>query len=789
MNQIKQAAVLGAGVMGATIAAHLANSGLKVLLLDMVPREISETEKAEGLTLESPAVRNRFARTGLQGAIKSRGFYHKDGPSQVATGNFDDDIARLQECDWVVEVIVENMEIKKRLFTEKVVPNLKPGAILTTNTSGLSVNELAEGLPQEVQKNFLVTHFFNPPRYMRLLELVPSKYTDSKVLEDMAHFCRLRLGKGIVFGKDTPNFIANRIGVFTMCNALHHMKDMGLSIEEIDMVSGPATARPSSAVCKLFDLVGIDTLRLVADNTYRQVEGDEDRETFKLPDFVISMVEKGLTGRKAKQGFYRREKDGTILCYDYLSGEYRAVLKPKFASVNASKKVSSPAKKLKAVMQETDSAAEFAWRNLRDTLLYTVKRIPEIADDVVNVDNALKWGFSWSLGPFEMLDALGVAEFVKRVEADGLEVPEALKNVETFYKFEGSTLSVWDLPSGKYSEIADEKGTINLHSLRRSGSVVEGNDDASIHDLGDGVLGLEFHSKMNSLGRPTLEIINKVITRAEQEGVGLVIGNHGPAFSVGANLSNFAASIEAKQFEDIAETVQAFQTAFMAMKYSSIPVVAAPFNMTLGGGCEVALHADAINAHAETNMGLVEIGVGLIPAAGGTKEMAVRAMQMATAGNDVSATMKRNFNNIFQAKVSSSAAELYDMGMMRKADTITMDIGSLIADAKQKVIELAAGYSQPQPQTSLKAPGSGVAETLKSEIQEMVARGLATEYESFIGGHIAEIMAGGNVLAGAEISEQSLLDLEREVFLQLCGQPKTLERIKHMLRAGKVLRN
>lgn len=790
MKQIKQVAVLGAGVMGAGIAAHLANAGLKVLLLDMVPREVNESEKAKGMTLNSRAVRNRLADTGIQGVLRGHGFYQDNLVQQVTTGNFDDDITRLQNCDWVIEAVIENMAIKKNLFQEKVVANLQPGAIFSSNTSGLSINEMAEALPDHLRKNFMATHFFNPPRAMRLLELVPSQYTDPFVFKGLAEFCSRRLGKGIVFGKDTPNFIANRIGVFSMCNGIHHMAKMGLSVEDVDAVSGPATARPRSALCKLFDLVGIDTMKLVADNSYRLLPNDEDREMFRLPGFVAEMVDKGLTGRKAKQGFYRRATDGSSLSFDYTSGSYQTTQTRQIDALDAARKCATPEEKLKAVLAGDDPVARFAWCNLRDTLLYTVKLIPEIADDIVNVDNAMKWGFNWSVGPFEMLDALGVQNFVKRVKADGLAVPEVMKNLESFYTYDGTTRLARDLVAGEFREIQQKEGMINLSLLRRSGSVVEKNADASLHDLADGVFCLEFHSKMNSIEMTILEMVGRAIARAEREGIGLVIGNHGRAFSVGANLAKFAAAIEAGRIADIDVIVKAFQTNLMAMKYSAVPVVAAPFNMTLGGGCEVALHADGVNAHAETNMGLVEIGVGLIPAGGGTKEMALRAIEMAAPYQaEILPFIEKHFLNIARSRVSTSADELFDMGLMRRGDAVTMDIDNLIADAKQKVVSLAGNYRQKQPQECIVAPGRTVAVALKNRLRENKAGGLPTEYELELADHVADIMTGGDVSAGTLISEQHLLDLERQKILHLCGNSKTLARIQHMLKVGKVLRN
>lgn len=788
MKKIKRVAVLGAGVMGANIAAHLANAGLKVLLLDMVPRELTKEEDAKGLTLASPAVRNRFAVLGVEGAVKGKGVYLKKYAALIETGNFDDHMEKISTCDWVIEVVVENLAIKTELLTGKVIKHLSPGTILSTNTSGLSVNELAKVLPAELRRNFLATHFFNPPRYMRLLELVPCLETDPVVLTSVAEFCRRRLGKGIVYGKDTPNFIGNRIGVFTMFNAMRHMTELGMTVEEVDAVAGPAMVRPKSAIFRTCDLVGNDTLVHIGRNTYESLPNDEQRETFLIPEFLNEMIAKGLYGNKVKQGFFKKEKSG-ISYYDYVSGEYKPAANPKFASVAAAKG-GSAVKRLQAVVNGDDTAGHFAWRNLRDTLIYTIRRMPEIADDIVNVDNAMKWGFSWELGPFEMLDALGVGDFIARAEADGVEVPAILKQVASFYKFEEGRKFVWDLEAGAYREIVLPPTQINLDILKRSGKVVESSTDASIYDLGDGVFGLEFHSKMNALDDDILEMIAKSVSRAENEGVGLVIGNQGQVFSAGANLAKVAAAIRNGDFDSIDRMILALHTSLMAVKYSHVPVVAAPFNMALGGGCEVALHADAINAHAETYMGLVEIGVGLLPAGGGTKEMALRAISLADQfRGDVSPFIAKLYNNIIMAKVSGSAAELAEMGMLRDCDGITMDIGSLIADAKRRVLAMAATYRPGLPLENLKAPGRNVASALKNQVWNMMAGGFATEYEVEIGNLIAEVITGGDVPTGTLISEQHLLDLEREAFLSLCGRPKTLERIEHMLKTGKALRN
>lgn len=796
MRQINKAAVLGAGVMGATIAAHLANAGMDVLLLDIVPRELSDDEKAKGLTLEDGVVRNKFAQNGLNGLLKMKPapFFLKSYAKNIEIGNFDDDMSKLRDCDLVIEVVIENMDIKKSLFTEKVVPNLAKGAILATNTSGLSVNELAEVLPEEVRKNFLVTHFFNPPRYMRLLELVPCKYTDPDVLSSLAVLLSKRLGKGIVYGKDTPNFIGNRIGVYVIFSAFKHLQDMEMTVEEADAAVGTAIGFPKTAIFKLADLVGNDTIEHIGNNSYELLTDDEAREVYKIPAFLNEMVKAGRCGNKTRQGFYKVEKspEGKKISYlDLNTGEYKSVEKPKFASILAVKMVDDVSKRVQMVLAGTDKAAEFAWKLISDMLVYTVNRIPEISDDIVNVDNAMKWGYNWELGPFEILDAIGVQKFVGRLEKEGRSIPAALKNIEQFYKFENGKKYYYDLVSKEYVVCPVDENQINLTILKKTASnVVEKTSNSSVIDIGDGVFCLEFHSKMNAITGDILSMTHKAIKRAENEGVGLVIGNRGTNFSVGANLMMIAVAIAEGAYEDIDMAVRMFQKATMAVKYSKIPVVAAPFGMTLGGGCEFTIHADARVASAETYMGLVEIGVGLLPGGGGTKEMCLRAIQdAALIGTDVQPFIFKNFQNIGLAKVSMSADEAYGLGYMRAGDSVTMNIDNQIADAKKKVISLASNYRPSKPVEGVKAPGRSIAASLKSSLWNMKMGGYITEYEEVLGSAIANAICGGDVAAGTLISEQYLLDIEREGFLKLCTQKKTMERIQHMLKKGKPLRN
>jgi len=795
MRQINKVAVLGSGVMGATIAAHLANAGVSVVLLDIVPNKLTEKEEKNGLGLNDKAVRNRIVVNGLQGLKKMKPdpLFSKDYLLRIEPGNFEDDIQKLKECDWVVEVVIENMDIKKKLFTEKVVPNLKKGAILSTNTSGLSVNELAKVLPDDVKKNFLVTHFFNPPRYMRLMELVPCKYTDKNVMDTMSVFTTVRLGKGVVYAKDTPNFVANRIGVYSIFKAIYTMIDMDMTVEEVDAVAGEPTGKPKSAAFRTTDLVGIDTMVHVGNNSYEYLKEDEERDIFKVPEFINNMIKKGILGNKTKKGFYKKVKeDGgtTIYHYDYKTGEYKKNEKPKFASIQAVKQIDDPKLKLKTLLGSDDKASKFAWINMRDTLLYTFRRIPEIADDILNVDNAMKWGFNWEIGPFEMFDIMGVKKFVKRVEKDGVEVPEKLKKIESFYKYEDGESYYYDILTETYKPVPMDKSNINLNILKKKGKEVEKNSSASILDLGDGVFCLEFHTKMNAIGASVQSSIRKAIKRAENEGVGLVIANQSKQFSVGANIMLLAAGIAEGEFDEINLSVKDFQKTSMAIKYSQVPVVAAPFNLTLGGGCEFCLHADAINAHAETYMGLVEMGVGLLPAGGGTKEMGLRAIKGAELlGTDVSSLIFKNFENIAMAKVSFSADMLFELGYMRRGDSVTMNIDNLIYDSKQKVLALASNYRPSKPAINLKAPGKSVAASVKSQLWNMNQGKYITDYEMYMAGLVADVMTGGDVNAGTLITEEYLLDIEREAFLKLCGEKKTLERIQHMLKKGRPLRN
>ncbi|MGE4544259.1 MAG: 3-hydroxyacyl-CoA dehydrogenase/enoyl-CoA hydratase family protein [Pedobacter sp.] len=791
MLNIRRTAVIGAGIMGSAIAAHLANAGLEVLLLDRVPETLTDEEQHQGLTLESPAVRNRLARQGLERAMdaKPAAFFTPQTARRVITGNVTDDLPRLADCDWVIEAIVEHPKAKQELFS-LVAPHLAAGAILSTNTSGLSVSSLAEHLPKPLRPRFLGSHFFNPPRYMVLLELIPTPFTDSQLVAELGAFGRRRLGKGIVVGKDTPNFVANRLGVFVMFNAMRHAQELGLSFAEVDAIAGPAMGRPKTAVFRTADLVGLDTLAQVARHSYQLLSGDEEREAYRIPDFLAQMVENGRLGDKTGGGFYRRDKQGKRMVYNPDAGDYLPLEKPVFASLAKVKGIADPGRRLAALIAEDDPAARFAWCHLRDILLYALRRVPEVTDHIEDMDRAMCWGYNWEIGPFAILDAIGVETFIRRLERDGVAVPEALLQVPAFYKLEADRKSVWDTVANNYRAVSPEKGVLSLDLIRASGGVMEQVADGSLLDLGDGVLCLEFHGKKNTIGPELLDLTRRAVQRAEDEGVALVIGNQGELFSAGANLALLTEAMQQQRYDAIDEMLQNFQSATMALKYARIPVVAAPFQLTLGGGCEYVLHASAVTAHAETYMGLVEVGVGLLPAGGGTKELALRALALAERyQTDPSPYLFKAFEQIGMASVSKSADELFALGYLRPGDAVSMNRDCLLGDAKRQALGLAATFRPLMAGGNWPAPGRSIAATMKSRLWNLRMGKFISEYDELIGGLIADVLCGGDLAAGTPITEDYLLELERENFLRLCGEARTHERIKHMLVTGKPLRN
>ncbi len=803
MLRFDKAAVLGAGTMGAQIAAHLANAGIPTLLLDIVPKEPTAEEHARGLTLESREVRDRVARAGLEAAKKAKpaAFFSAEAAALVSTGNFEDDLPRIKDCDIVIEAVVENLEIKRRLF-ERVEKFRKPGSVIASNTSGIPIRQIAEGFTEDFRAHFLGMHFFNPPRYLHLVELIRTEWTKPEVSCAVYGFLDQRLGKGVVVAKDRPNFIANRIGTYGALVTLRTLAEDGYTLEEVDRMTGPALGRPKSATFRTFDIVGLDVLTHVARNLYEAVPEDEDRETYKLPEFVERMVERRLLGDKTQGGFYQKRKgEGgrrDIWTLDVATLEYRPQQKAKLPALDAAKNIEDTRARMKSLFWGKERVADFMWKTSSRVFTYAANRIPEIADTVVEVDRAMKWGFGWELGVFEAWDAVGVEKVVAKLKEEGRAVPANVQRMldagaTSFYKSEGGQESYFDFESGEYKPVSEQPGVIVLKSLKDRTGVVKRNASASLVDLGDGVACLEFHSKMNSIGGDTLQMVKTALSEVEKNFVGLVVGNQGQNFSVGANLMLVLLGAQEEEWDEIDLGIRAFQQATMSLRYSPKPVVVAPFQMTFGGGCEMTLHADRARASAETYIGLVEVGVGLIPAGGGTKEMLVRALDSIPKGvteADPFPFVRRAFETIATAKVATSAAEAKSLGFLREEDSFSMNADRLIADAKQEVLSLAAtGYTQPQQRTDVLALGNSALSTIKLGIHQLKRGGFISDYDAHLGERLAKILTGGDLNHETRVSEQYLLDLEREAFLSLCGQRPTQERIAHMLKTGKPLRN
>jgi len=806
---IKRCGVIGAGVMGTTIAAQLGNVGLKTVLLDIVLPELTEDDKKKGLTKESTEFRNRLARNGVDTALKSKpaSFYVPENAKLITIGNLEDNLAWLSEVDWIIEVVVERLDIKKNVF-EKLETVLKPGTIITSNTSGISARAMCEDRSEDFRKHFAITHFFNPPRYMKLLEIVPGPDTLPEVIEILAEVCEKVLGKGIVYGKDTPNFVANRIGIFGMLYAIQAMMELGLSIEAVDQLTGPVIGHPKSASFRTADLVGLDTLAHVADNVYEGSPDDERRDMFKVPGFIQRMIEKNMLGDKTGLGFYKKTKDDkgnkAILSLDYRTLEHTAQETVKLASLEAAKNISGTAAKINSLFSAKDLAGQFTFRTLTETLIYAANRIPEIADDLVNVDNAMKWGFAWKMGPFETWDALGVGKSVAKMKQAGYEIPAWVQEMldggnESFYKREAGMLSFYDPASKDYEEVPVKPGIILLPSLKEREKKVAGNKGASLIDLGDGVACLEFHTKMNAMGDDIIIMVVKSADIVSTDFEGLVIANHSDNFSAGANLPLVLFTAQEEEWDELEWMVKAFQDSFMKLKYLDKPVVAAPAGMALGGGCEICMAADRVRYAAETYMGVVEVGVGLIPAGGGTKELLLRntehLFEVQKGGLypkqiELMPFVARAFETIAMAKVATSGPEAVKLGYLRPTDKMTVNRDYLIEDAKNTVLAMnMEGYQPPQPREDIRVAGENTLAMIKLGLWTMHESGYITEHDVTVSTKVGYVLCGGNVLADTTVSEQYLLDLEREAFVSLCGDPKTQARIQHMLSTGKPLRN
>ena len=799
---INKAAVLGAGTMGAAIAAHLANAGIPTLLLDIPTPELSSEEAARGLSLDSPAVRNRVVNSLFEASkkLKPAAYMLADNAKLITTGNFADDIEKLRDRDLIIEAVVENLDIKHKIFAE-VEKHRKAGAIIASNTSGIPIESIAEPFSEDFKRHFLGIHFFNPPRYMKLVEIIPGKQTSGEVSCSIAGFLDQRLGKGVVPAKDRPNFIANRIGTFGMMATVHEMIAMGFTPTEVDQMTGKAIGHASSATFRTSDLVGLDVLAHVNKNLYPAIPEDDDREMFLVPDLIEKMLASRLLGDKTGGGFYKKTKtpDGKteILELDLDTLEYKPQQKTKFPSLEAAKQIDDIAKRINLLVWGHDNVAEFLWKTMSRTFRYAAKRIPEIADTIVEIDNAIKWGFGWEIGVFESWDAVGLERSVERMRAEGQAIPANIEKMvaagaASFYKDEAGARSFFDLTSGEYKPVPERPGVLVLKSVKERSEVIRTNPGASLIDIGDGVACLEFHSKMNSLGGDTVQMLNFAIDEVEKNFRGLVIGNQGQNFSVGANLMLLLLAAQEEEWDDINLMVNALQQAIMRIRYSARPVVTAPFGLTLGGGCEISMHGDRVRAAAETYMGQVEVGVGLIPAGCGTKELTMRAMDAAAKAPDADplAFLKKTFELIGMGKVATSAQEAKSFGLLRECDSISMNGDRLIADAKQQVIELdLLGYVRPVPREDILVLGDSAQAAMKLALHMMKRGGYISDHDELIGKRLARVMSGGEMNHRAYVSEQYLLDLEREAFVSLCGEQKTLERISAMLKTGKPLRN
>ncbi|MBM7661474.1 3-hydroxyacyl-CoA dehydrogenase [Bacillus mesophilus] len=791
-RNIRKAAVLGSGVMGSGIAAHLANIGIPTLLLDIVPRELTEDEKKKGLTLEDKVVRNRLSQTAIQKLLKQKPapLAAKENISLIEAGNFDDDFERLKDVDWIIEVVVENLNIKKQVFT-RIDEVRKPGTIVSSNTSGISIEAMAEGRSEDFQKHFLGTHFFNPPRYLKLLEIIPTKNTDPEVLSFMKTYGEDVLGKGVVEAKDTPNFIGNRIGTYGLIMTVKQMLKGGYSVGEVDSVTGPLIGRPKSATFRTLDVVGLDTFVHVANNVYDQVEGEE-KEAFEVPTFMKSMLEKGWLGSKSGQGFFLKQGK-EILELNPETLEYEPRKKLTAPSIELAKQAKGN-DKLKALVYADDRAGQLLWSIMSPVLVYTAGLKGVIADDIVAIDNAMKWGFGWDKGPFELWDAIGVENSVKKMQAEGQQVPawvlEMLEAGQTsFYKKEeGQELY---FQNGSYESKVVNPKVIYLKGLKEKNGVIKKNSGASLIDLGDGVAGLEFHSPNNSIGPDVTQMINFAIEEVDRNYEGLVIGNQGKNFCVGANLAMILMEAQDDNFFELDMVVRQFQQTMMNVKYSPKPVVAAPFGMALGGGAEICLPAAQIQASMETYMGLVEVGVGLIPGGGGNKELYISHLEGLPNGveKDLQKITNQVFEMIAMAKVSTSAQEARNNNFLSNHDGISINGDHLLHDAKRAVLALASrGYQAPKRNKVPVVGETGYA-TLLLGIDSMLRSGFISEHDSKIAKKLAFVLAGGRVNFGTEVDEQYLLDLEREAFLSLVAEPKSQQRMQHMLLKGKPLRN
>jgi 3-hydroxyacyl-CoA dehydrogenase len=799
-RKIKSAAVIGSGVMGGGIAALLAGTGIKTLLLDIVPLDLKETEEND------PLARNRIVKAGLDAALMNQPalFMSPNDAELITIGNLEDDFEKMADCDWIVEVVVENLKIKQDLL-KRIEAVRKQDTIVSSNTSGIPLKAMSKGRSKGFKQQFLGTHFFNPVRYMKLLEIIPGEETLPETLEFMADFGERILGKGIVWAKDTPNFVGNRIGVQGMVKVMQLMLEEGISIAEVDALFGPAMGRPKTGMFKTADIVGLDTLAHVAKNTYEMIEGDEDRESFVLPEFVNTMIAKNLLGKKSQSGFYKTEltpdwqKIRQVI--DPATLEYAEAQPPDLPCLAAAQKAKTLPEKMKAIVYAEDKGANFAWKAVAGNLIYAANRIPEISDTIVDIDNAMKWGFNLEMGPFETWDAIGLEASVTRMEKDGFDVPDKiqkmLKNGHTsFYKIQNGAVFFYDFESQNYKEWIVSKNIVSLASLKATEKVVKTSDSATLIDLDDGVFCLEFHTKMNSLNQQIIAALHEAGEFVDSEGIGLVIGNQAGgmpgAFSAGANLSDMAAAAKDNQYDGIERMIKDLQYGLQNLRYASFPVVSAPYGLTLGGGCEVCLASDKIVAHAELYMGQVEIGVGLIPAGGACLNLMKKflgSVPDAVTDLDLAKFFLPVFMAIAMAKVSISAADARANGFLGPRDRIIFNRDYLIGEAKKDVLKMVDEGYAPPPKRKIKVLGQAAQGMVNTEISNMLNGKFISEYDAFLAKKIAYVISGGDVRDNAQIEEDVILTLERQAFIELLKEEKTMARIDHMLATGKPLRN
>jgi 3-hydroxyacyl-CoA dehydrogenase len=797
---IKKIAIIGSGIMGSGIACHFANIGVDVLLLDIIPRELNDKEKAKGLTLEDKIVRNRLVNDALKASLKSKPspIYHQSFANRITIGNIEDDIAKVKNVDWIMEVVVERLDIKQQVF-EKLEKYRTPGTLITSNTSGIPIQFMSEGRSEDFQKHFCGTHFFNPARYLKLFEIIPGPKTDDSVLEFLNAYGDKFLGKTSVVAKDTPAFIGNRIGIFSIMSLFHAVKDLDLTIEEVDKLSGPVIGRPKSATFRTVDVVGLDTLVHVANGIEANCKDDERLELFKLPGFINTMIENKWLGSKTKQGFYKKtiSKEGKkdILSLDLNTLEYRPKQRAKFATLELTKSIDNVADRFKVLVKGKDKAGEFYRKSFASLFAYVSNRIPEISDELYKIDDAMKAGFGWEHGPFQIWDAIGVEKGIEMMHLEGLKPANWVADMiesgsDSFYSIKDGATYFYNIPKKEQTKVPGQDAFIILDNIRKTTEVFK-NSGVSVQDIGDGILNVEFRSKMNTIGGDVLAGLNKAIDMAEKDFAGLIVGNQGPNFSVGANIGMIFMMAAEQEYDELNMAIKYFQDTMMRMRYSSIPTISAPHGMALGGGCELSLHADKVIAAAETYMGLVEFGVGVIPGGGGSKEMTLRAQDTFKKGDVQLNTLQEYFLTIGMAKVSTSAHEAFDLGLLQKGkDLVVVNKDRQIAVAKQHAKLMAdMGYTQPVKRKDIKVLGKQALGMFLVGTDSMQDSNYISEHDMKIANKLAYVMAGGDLSEPTLVTEQYLLDLEREAFLSLCTERKTLERIQHMLTKGKPLRN